>query len=182
MIFLPGHALTWDDDQRDVVLAHEIAHLARWDPLRRNRATGRVVCWFLPLSWIAARQATVAREQACDETVLALGHPAHRCTRVLLALAESATTPPAAFGALPMVDRSFLETRVMTILSRRSPGLPAPSGSRSSYPVGGGSAARSSDSVRSASPTESAPAVPAHRKPTVRRQPRHVHQRSRTPR
>ncbi len=118
VIFLPVHAATWDDDQRDVVLAHEIAHLARWDPLRHVVARLAVALyWFLPLSWIAAKHATVAREQACDETVLALGTRPSVYARVLLTLAEAARTPPAAFAALPMVDRSFLETRVMTILN-----------------------------------------------------------------
>ena len=118
VIFLPVHAATWDDDQRDVVLAHEIAHLARWDPLRHVVARLAVAFyWFLPLSWIAAKHATVAREQACDETVLALGTLPSVYARVLLTLAEAARTPPPAFAALPMVDRSFLETRVMTILN-----------------------------------------------------------------
>jgi beta-lactamase regulating signal transducer with metallopeptidase domain len=87
VIFLPIAALAWDEEQRDVVLAHEIAHLARWDPLRHVIARLAVAWyWFLPLSWMAARQATAAREQACDETVLALGTRPSVYARVLVEL------------------------------------------------------------------------------------------------
>lgn len=118
IIFLPPSARAWSAEQRDVVLAHEIAHLAGRDPLRHVVARLAVACyWFHPLAWIAARQATVAREQACDETVLALGTRPSAYARVLLDLAESMHGPAPALAALPMVERSLLETRLMAILN-----------------------------------------------------------------
>lgn len=118
VIFLPASARAWSAERRDVVLAHEIAHLAGRDPLRHVAARLAVAFyWFHPLAWIAARQAAVAREQACDEAVLALGTRPSAYARVLLDLAESMHPSAPALGALPMVERSLLETRLMAILS-----------------------------------------------------------------
>lgn len=117
-IFLPASARAWSAERRDVVLAHEIAHLAELDPLRHLVA--RLVLagyWFHPLAWIAAREGAVAREQACDEAVLALGTRPSVYARVLLELAESIGPPAAAVAALPIVQRSLLETRLMAILN-----------------------------------------------------------------
>jgi beta-lactamase regulating signal transducer with metallopeptidase domain len=118
IIFLPASAREWSAERRDVVLAHEIAHLAGRDPLRHVAARLAVALyWFHPLAWIAARQATVAREQACDEAVLALGTRPSTYARVLLDLAESMRAPAPALAALPMIERSLLETRLMAILN-----------------------------------------------------------------
>jgi beta-lactamase regulating signal transducer with metallopeptidase domain/predicted nucleic acid-binding Zn-ribbon protein len=133
VVFLPAAALTWTAECRDVVLAHEIAHLARRDPLRHLVVRLAVALyWFNPLVWIAARQATAAREHACDDAVLALGTRPSAYARVLLDLAESMQTAAPALEALPMVERSLLEARVMTILNddlppanRRRVGIPA---------------------------------------------------------
>src|SRR5207245_1945940 len=79
--------------------------------------------WFHPLVWIAARQSSVAREQACDEAVLALGTRPSAYAQVLLDLADSMQAP-APLAALPMVERSLLETRLMAILNDKR--RPAP--------------------------------------------------------
>jgi beta-lactamase regulating signal transducer with metallopeptidase domain len=117
-IFLPASARTWSVERRDVVLAHEMAHLAERDPLRHLVARlALAFYWFHPLAWIAARQGAVAREQACDEAVLALGTRRSVYARVLLELAESMGPPAPALAALPMVQRSLLENRLMAILN-----------------------------------------------------------------
>ena len=59
----------------------------------------------------------MAREQACDEAVLALGTRPSNYARVLLELAESMQPSAAGAGALPMVERSLMETRLMAILN-----------------------------------------------------------------
>ena len=116
-VYLPVSARMWSAERRDIVLAHEIAHLAGRDPLRHLVARLAVALyWFHPLAWLAARQAAVAQEQACDEAVLALGTRPSTYARVLLEVAESAGLAAPAFAALPMVQRSHLEVRVMTIL------------------------------------------------------------------
>ena len=121
-IYLPSSARDWSAEQRDVVLAHELAHLAGQDPLRHVAARLAVAFyWFHPLAWMAARQASAAREQACDEAVLALGTKPSAYARVLLDLASSLRPAPAGLAALPMIERSHLERRVMAILNNARP-------------------------------------------------------------
>jgi beta-lactamase regulating signal transducer with metallopeptidase domain/predicted nucleic acid-binding Zn-ribbon protein len=117
-VFLPAAAAEWDEDRRQVVLAHEFAHLAARDPLRLCGARLALACyWAHPLAWIAIRQAAKTRELACDESVLAAGTQPSTYARVLLEFASARTpfTP-----ALPMAQRSHLEHRLMTILHSTS--------------------------------------------------------------
>jgi len=117
-IFLPASARAWSTECRDVVLAHEMVHLVWRDPLRHLMTRlALALYWFHPLAWIAARQAAVAREQACDEAVLALGTRRSAYARVLLDLADAIQFPVTTMGALPMVQRAHLERRLMTILN-----------------------------------------------------------------
>lgn len=116
VIYLPSAAIEWSADRRDVVLAHEIAHLARRDPLRVITARLAVALyWFHPLAWIAARQSGADLEEACDAAVLALGTRPSIYARLLLEFAES-IHGPAPLAALPIVQRSLLERRLMAIL------------------------------------------------------------------
>lgn len=117
-VFVPTTALQWDAERRDVVLTHELAHLAARDPQRHVLARVALsLYWFHPLAWFAARQATAAREAACDERVLSLGTRPSAYARVLLDLAESIQPSPVALATLPMVHKSSLEVRVMAILN-----------------------------------------------------------------
>lgn len=120
VVFLPSDAAQWDDERRDVVLTHEMTHLARKDPLRILAA--RIACafyWFHPLMWVAERKSTADCEQACDESVLALGIRPSVYARVLLDFAHQGAAPVPSV-ALPIVRRHRLENRVMAILSTSS--------------------------------------------------------------
>ena len=116
-VFVPANADGWDAERREIVLAHEIAHLASGDPVAKLLT--HVTCavyWFHPLVWLAERQATVDCERACDERVLALGVRPSRYAQVLLDFAD--TAPIHVAGAVvPIVRRSRLEERLMTILT-----------------------------------------------------------------
>ena len=117
IVFLPADAPYWDTERREVVLTHEMTHLLRRDPLRIIAA--RVACalyWFHPMMWIAARRSSADCEQACDESVLALGIRPSTYARVLLDFAHRSPAPVLSV-ALPIVQRHRLETRVMAILS-----------------------------------------------------------------
>lgn len=115
-VFLPVKALSWPTDRREVVLAHEIAHLSTRDPLRQLLSRAALTLyWFHPLAWIAAREATTACEQACDEAVLSLGVRPSHYAEVLLDFATGASAGSPA-TALPIVRRNLLEARLMAIL------------------------------------------------------------------
>lgn len=118
-VLLPESAQAWGPERRQVVLTHELAHHAQHDPLRHLLARmALAVLWFHPLAWLGARQALLAREQACDERVIALGTRPSAYARQLLALAEQLTSSPShPLTALPMVQRSLLEKRLMSILT-----------------------------------------------------------------
>jgi beta-lactamase regulating signal transducer with metallopeptidase domain/predicted nucleic acid-binding Zn-ribbon protein len=119
-IYLPTDAGAWDEERRDIVLAHEVAHLTAADPLRHIAARlCLALYWFHPLAWLAARQSTIAREEACDEKVLALGTRASTYAQLLVDLADGMGRAAAPATVLPIVDRSLLERRVMAILSDR---------------------------------------------------------------
>ena len=118
VVFLPASAREWSVECREVVLTHELAHLAGRDPLRHVLARLAVALyWFHPLAWIAARQSSAARERACDETVLRLGTRRSAYAQVLLDLSASTRSCGAPFAALPMIQRPLLEKRVMAILN-----------------------------------------------------------------
>ena len=121
VILLPSDAEGWSPERRAVVLAHELVHVRRRDALRQ--VIGRAVValyWFHPLSWPAWRAATIAAERSCDEEVLELGTRPSEYARHLFSLA-SGTVGGRALLALPMVQRSQLEDRIMSILKRHRP-------------------------------------------------------------
>jgi beta-lactamase regulating signal transducer with metallopeptidase domain/predicted nucleic acid-binding Zn-ribbon protein len=115
-VFVPSNAETWDAERREIVLSHEIAHLASGDPM--TKLLSHVVCalyWFHPLVWLAQREAAGDCERACDERVLSLGVRPSIYAQVLLDFAD--TAPARVAGAVvPIVRRSRLEARVMAIL------------------------------------------------------------------
>lgn len=153
-VFVPAEAVRWDAVRRDIVLTHEIAHLASRDPLRI--LVSRLACtlyWFHPLVWLAARRSAADCEQACDEAVLSLGIPPSTYARVLLDFADGALVPSA---ALPIVRRGRLETRLMAILDSS----PRPSKTRRTL-MPAFVAAALTLSVAAVQPAVSSPAVDA---------------------
>ena len=59
------------------VLAHELAHVQRFDwPLQLEAEGVCAALWFNPIAWVVARRLRDEGERACDDVVLALGDPA----------------------------------------------------------------------------------------------------------
>jgi beta-lactamase regulating signal transducer with metallopeptidase domain len=59
-------------DQREAVLAHELAHLARGDHwVRRLEILVLGLYWWFPVAWLAVRQLRRAEEACCDAWVVA---------------------------------------------------------------------------------------------------------------
>ena len=117
-VLLPLAAALWSEERRRVVVQHELVHVLRGDALRH--LLWRVVValyWWNPLARLAAREASVVGEQACDETVLDLGNRPSAYARHLMEIAESLSAAHRRFAhVLPMVERSQLERRLLMIL------------------------------------------------------------------
>jgi HEAT repeat protein/beta-lactamase regulating signal transducer with metallopeptidase domain len=120
-ILLPAEALAWADDRRNVVLLHELAHIARRDCL--VQAIARVACavhWFNPFAHLAATRLRAEQERAADDLVLAAGTDAPTYADHLFELARTfrAERYPT-WATLAMARPSQIGGRVMEILDDR---------------------------------------------------------------
>ena len=72
-IIMPGDADTrYSNEERVLIRAHERTHIDRGDPRTNGLiAFGQCLLWFNPLVHIAAREARLDQELACDAAVLA---------------------------------------------------------------------------------------------------------------
>lgn len=115
VIFVPEYWSTLPSENRNIILAHEIAHHRRRDPLWRLLVElVRALHWYHPgVHWMARRFA-IQSECACDELVLRKGISAKSYAGVLCDFAQTRSSSPL---ALAMADRSSLERRVMRIAS-----------------------------------------------------------------
>ncbi|MEM7394671.1 MAG: M56 family metallopeptidase, partial [Verrucomicrobiota bacterium] len=70
-LLLPADHPSWDQEQKRMVLLHEMAHLARsdWQAQTFARAVA-LLYWFNPLAWWALARTRLEAEQACDDRVL----------------------------------------------------------------------------------------------------------------
>lgn len=125
VVILPAYAMEWTDAERDVVIRHEQAHIARHDWLWQMLANvATAVFWFHPLMWLASFELRREAEGAVDDCILAGGaEPSDYAGRLLdVARRLNGITVPSA--AIAMVRKPELETRVRSILdpSRRRAG------------------------------------------------------------
>ena len=120
-ILLPDGAETWSVERREVVLAHEIAHIRRRDwALQIVAEMLRAFYWFNPLVWVACRRLRHESEYACDDAVLDAGvEPAEYATH-LLDVARLAVGHGRPWAAAPAVALpSTLERRIAAMLSQQ---------------------------------------------------------------
>ncbi len=109
-LLLPADAAELDDEQLQMVMLHELAHVRRWD-IAGNWALVliRAVHWWNPVYWLAASRFRSLREQACDAFVvrtLEVGS-VHGYGELLLALAQRRSTSGAWRVMLPASILSF---------------------------------------------------------------------------
>jgi TonB family protein len=116
-IVLPPDAARWDGARVRAVLAHELAHVQRFDwPVQ---LAAEVVCaafWFNPLAWFVARRLRDEGERACDDVVLATGLADHEYATHLFDIARAARGPVLS-AAMPMARPSSLEGRIAAMLN-----------------------------------------------------------------
>jgi beta-lactamase regulating signal transducer with metallopeptidase domain len=118
VIVLPPAARDWTADRRRVVLAHELAHVARGDGVAN--LIGWLACalyWPNPLAWIAARRLRAEAERAADDRVLAQGVPPEEYAAHLLDVARgSRVMRLLGASAIGMARPSSLEGRLLAVL------------------------------------------------------------------
>lgn len=120
-ILLPATAGAWPADRIRVVLAHELAHVARHDWLTQISAELlRALYWFNPLVWLAVRRLREESERACDDAVLEKGIEAPAYATHLLEVAKGFAGYRRAWSPAPAIaSPSHLERRVRAMLNSR---------------------------------------------------------------
>ncbi len=118
LILVPPAWRGWSPALRETVIAHEMSHHARRDPLWR--ALAAVTCtlhWFNPLVWWMAARLADQCEYACDERVVNQGLAAKSYARDLCDVAAICRAPAT---TLAMASRRGLEARVRRMLAPRT--------------------------------------------------------------
>ena len=120
VIILPADAQSWDKQDLERALVHELEHVRRFDwPIH---CLARVACaayWFHPLVWIAWRHLALEAERSCDDAVLR-NSEATAYADQLVGLARRRSIVGKS-PALAMASRSDLTARVAALLDGSQP-------------------------------------------------------------
>jgi TonB family protein len=120
VILLPTYVDGWSEEQRDVVIRHERAHIERRDWLWQGFAqVMTAVFWFHPLVWLALVQIRKEAEHAADDATLATGVQGPDYADRLMAVARrlsSSSPSAAAVAGVAMVRQPALTSRITAIL------------------------------------------------------------------
>ncbi|BDI33701.1 hypothetical protein CCAX7_57520 [Capsulimonas corticalis] len=117
VILLPFGAQDWTQERLRAVLAHELAHVDRRDWIRQSMASCvAILYWPNPLVWWALRQMVHESERACDDRVIAAGIAPTDYAGELVAIVRNLRHRQVS-GAVSMVRRSHIESRLRAILS-----------------------------------------------------------------
>lgn len=120
-ILLPLDAPAWTEQERQLTLLHELAHVRRRDPWTTLLVPAvQALYWFHPLAWHLTAALRREQELACDDEVLDSGAVAADYAAFLLATARK--HPAAAVFGCGMTDHHnprTLRGRIMRILHHR---------------------------------------------------------------
>ena len=109
VVLLPASVLTgFSIDQIEALLAHELAHLRRWDDvLNLLQCAIETLLFFHPAVWWISRRAREDRELCADDLATARGIERHTLAQALgrLALDTSPDLALAATGNMPVLAR-----------------------------------------------------------------------------
>ena len=109
-------------DVLDAVVAHELAHLRRWDlPLNVMQRAVEVALFFHPVVWWCSRQLRIEREMCCDELALRAIDNRAQYAKALTFLASRQVSPSATLlGAGIGGSRMVLRERIRNVLGLTS--------------------------------------------------------------
>jgi beta-lactamase regulating signal transducer with metallopeptidase domain len=162
-ICLPERALTaLDPDQQRAVLAHELGHLVRQDPLWLGVAAAcESLFFFQPLNRLARRRIQEAAEYLCDDWAV---HQTGGSLTLAKCLAEVATWMDAGARAVPVAGMAENRSQLVDRVHRLVEGVESPRGLRMAVPV----AALALSSMAFAAPGVSPPCEQADQAPVAR--------------
>ena len=127
VIILPEGALEWDDQRREMVLLHELAHIRRGDILWHLIAQVAVaVHWFNPFVWAAARAMRADAERAADDLVVGAGATPSDYAAHLLDIVRGSPARREPASVVPFAQRSEFEGRLLAILESKGVTMPTP--------------------------------------------------------
>ena len=120
-LVLPASAAQWSPERLDIVLAHEMAHIARADwPVQIAAQVCRAIYWFNPLFWVACAHLRHESERACDDAVVNTGVAGPAYAAELVELARTGGRHRMWLPASAIAPRaSNLERRVRAMLNAR---------------------------------------------------------------
>ncbi|MES2152766.1 MAG: M56 family metallopeptidase [Pseudomonadota bacterium] len=99
LLLLPRHLRRFSDEQQQLIVAHELTHLQRRDPLWLHVSLAlQTVFWFCPGLRALGRQLNWAQELGCDQQVLA-GRPVAQRRQYAAALAAQLALQRCVSGA-----------------------------------------------------------------------------------
>jgi beta-lactamase regulating signal transducer with metallopeptidase domain len=122
-ILLPADIVAWTTPaERAAIIQHELAHVARRDPLvNLFQTTLHVIFFFHPLVRYACRQMNLEREMACDDRVVSLGASAATYAESIIKVAERGIASGPAFNGgrqLAFIShKQMLKRRIEMILN-----------------------------------------------------------------
>jgi beta-lactamase regulating signal transducer with metallopeptidase domain len=119
-ILLPADIAEWTTPpERSSMIAHELVHIERRDPLANLFQTAfRITFFFHPLVRYACRQLSLERELACDDRVVELGNCARSYAEGLLKAAERSLILRTAHQLAFFSPKQILQRRIEMILNR----------------------------------------------------------------
>jgi beta-lactamase regulating signal transducer with metallopeptidase domain len=120
IVFLPATALTGlSEEQLRVVIAHELAHIRRFDAfVNVFQVCVETLLFYHPAVWWLNRRIRAEREHCCDETAVALCGNAVEYVRALTLMEEWRSAPGFAMAA----NRGPLSERVRHLLGMNPSG------------------------------------------------------------
>ncbi len=109
IVFLPIKALTGlSEDQLQLVIAHELAHIQRFDPfVNVSQIAVETLLFYHPAVWWLNKRIRTEREHCCDEIAVSLCGNALEYARALTLMEEWRSAPAFAMAANggPLTDR-----------------------------------------------------------------------------
>ncbi|NKB71628.1 MAG: hypothetical protein GKR89_31525 [Candidatus Latescibacteria bacterium] len=122
-IILPAHLLgTIDEATFDAVVAHELAHVRRWDFLFNLLSSLTLALyWFHPLAWIGAQRLRTTGEEACDDWGADVLGDAKAYARHLLDVAAGIQQQRWSSLALPLAGQTGTLHRVRRLAAGHTP-------------------------------------------------------------